>query len=92
MKDLTRRTFLTRSSIGFAFAGALALVPTVAAAMRLPGATPRARARSAVAGGPVVAHLRDLATGEIALLVGSERYIVRDRELAGRLHSAVPSR
>jgi hypothetical protein len=36
--------------------------------------------------------VRDLASGEIAFLVGSERFIIRDRELALRLHSAAQSR
>ena len=88
MKDLTRRRFLTHTSIGVAFAGALALVPGMATALKLPVAAPKARSRTPIAGGPLVAHVRDLATGEIAFLVGSERFIVRDRELAVRLHSA----
>lgn len=92
MKDLTRRRFLTRSSIGVVFAGAFALVPGVSAAMKLPSGVPKRGARTAIAGGPFVAHVRDLATGEIAFLVGSERFIVHDRELAGRLHSAALSR
>ena len=88
MKDLTRRRFLTHTSIGVAFAGALALVPGMATALKLPVAGPKAGAGTAITGGPVVAHVRDLASGEIAFLVGSERFIVRDRELAVRLHSA----
>ena len=88
MKDLTRRNFLTRSSIGLALGGAIALVPAMAAALKLPMSTSKVGARSAIAGGPLVAHVRDLATGEIAFLVGSERFIIRDRDLAVRLHSA----
>jgi hypothetical protein len=88
MKDLTRRRFLTHTSIGVAFAGALALVPGMATVLKLPVAAPKAGAGTAIAGGPLVAHVRDLASGEIAFLVGSERFIVRDRELAVRLHSA----
>ena len=84
MKDLTRRRFLTHSSIGVAIAGAIALVPGAAAALKLPAATKG----KALAGGPLVAHVRDFATGEIAFLVGSERLIIRDRELAVRLHAA----
>jgi hypothetical protein len=92
MKDLTRRSFLTRSSIGFAFAAALGLVAGMAGVTKLQLAGPRAGARTAVAGGPFIAHVRDLATGEIAFLVGSERFIIRDRDLAVRLHSAAWSR
>jgi hypothetical protein len=97
MKDLTRRNFLTRSSIGLAFAGAIALIPGMAAALKLPATAPKLPATApklpvaapkAAAAGPLVAHVRDVATGEIAFLVGSERFIIRDRELAVRLHSA----
>jgi hypothetical protein len=91
MKDLTRRRFLTHSTVGVALAGALALVPGVAAALRLPNPTSKV-GLGKKAGGPVIAHVRDLATGEIVFLVGTERFIIRDRELAVRLHSAAPSR
>jgi len=37
-------------------------------------------------------HIMKLATGEIAFLVGTERFIIRDRELAVRMHSAARSR
>jgi hypothetical protein len=92
MKDLTRRRFLTRSSIGVVLTGALALVPGIATALKLQLAAPKAGAGGAIASGPFIAHVRDLATGEIAFLVGSERFIIRDRELAVRLHSAALSR
>jgi hypothetical protein len=89
MKGLTRRTFLTRSSLGVAFAGALAVVPFMAAAVKQQTTTARGMARTAMpVSGPLVAHVRDLASGEIAFLVGSERFVIRDRELAARLHSA----
>ena len=91
MKDLTRRRFLTHSSIGVALAGAVALVPGVATAMKLP-AKARSGAHTANTNGPVIAHVRDLASGEIAMFVGSERFIISDRELAVRLHAAAMSR
>ena len=92
MKDLTRRRFLTRGSIGVVLTGALALVPGIAAAMKLQLAAPKSRDGTAMASGPFIAHVRDLASGEIAFLVGSERFIIRDRALAVRLHSAALSR
>ena len=66
----------------------LAVVPFMATAMKQPGALPRLGAGTATAGGPLVAHVRDFATGEIAFLVGSQRFIVRDPDLAVRLHAA----
>jgi hypothetical protein len=92
MKDLTRRRFLTHSSIGVVFAGAFALVPAMSAAMKVTSGASKKGVRTGIASGPFVAHVRDLATGEIAFLVGTERFIVHDRELAGRLHSAALSR
>ena len=91
MKELTRRRFLTRSSVGVAFAGALAVVPFMATAMKQPGSPPRLAAGTATAG-PLVAHVRDFATGEIAFLVGSQRFVVRDPDLAVRLHAAAAKR
>ena len=91
MKGLTRRRFLTHGSIGVALGGALALVPFMATAMKQQFTTPKFSVRSANPGGALVAHVRDLASGEIAFLVGSERFIVRDRELAVRLHAAARS-
>jgi hypothetical protein len=92
MKELTRRRFLTRSSVGVAFAGALAVVPFMATAMKQPGTSTRLAAGTAMAAGPLVAHVRDFATGEIAFLVGSQRFVVRDPDLAVRLHAAAAKR
>jgi hypothetical protein len=88
MKDLTRRRFLTRSTAGVALAGAIAVVPGITAVMKLPGTSPKVAAGTANGAGPLVAHVRDLASGEIAFLVGSQRLIVRDPDLAVRLHAA----
>ena len=89
MKGLTRRSFLSRSTIGVALAGALAMVPFMATAIKQQATTARGIARTALpGGGPLVAHVRDLASGEIAFLVGSQRFVIRDRELAVRLHAA----
>lgn len=86
MNDLTRRRFLTHSSIGVALAGALAVVPGLATILRLPPRT--------LVGGPsgiaepLIAHVRDLETGEISLFIGTEHVVQRDRELAARLYAA----
>ncbi len=89
MKGLTRRSFLSRSTIGVALAGALAVVPFMATAMKQQATTARGMVRNAMPGsGPLVVHVRDLASGEIAFLVGAERFVIRDRELAVRLHAA----
>jgi hypothetical protein len=91
MKDLTRRRFLTNGSKGIALGGILALVPGLSGALKLPLVAPKGTA-TGIAAGPLVAHVRDLATGEIAFLVGSKRLVVRDPDLAVRLHTAAGSR
>jgi hypothetical protein len=87
MRRLTRRGFLTKGSIGLALVGGLAALPGLPAVMKLRG-NAYAGARVARAAGPLVAHVRDVNTGEIALLVGSSRMIVHDPDLASRLHAA----
>jgi len=91
MKDLTRRRFLANGSIGVALAGIAAFVPVLSGALKLPIVAPKG-VRPGNAAGPLVAHVRDLATGEIAFLVGSDRFVIRDPELAVRLHMAARSR
>ena len=86
MKDLSRRRFLG-SSFGVAVVGAIAFVPGLATALKLP--TPAAaRLTQRGLAGPLVAHVRDLSSGEISLLVGTEHVIHRDRQLAARLYAA----
>jgi hypothetical protein len=87
MKRLTRRGFLTKGSAGLAFMGAVASIPGLSSALKLPQAVPKG-IRGGATSGPLVAHVRDAGTGEIAFLVGSERVVVRDPELASRLRSA----
>jgi hypothetical protein len=87
MAKLTRRGFIRRTSIGAATIGALAAAPGLAAAQ----ASPRARISdlsTAELHEPLVAHVRNAALGEIALLVGTREVIVRDPELVVRLVKA----
>jgi hypothetical protein len=64
----------------------------MATAMKQQSTSPRLAGGTATAAGPLVAHVRDFATGEIAFLVGSQRFIVRDPDLAVRLHAAAAKR
>jgi hypothetical protein len=86
MNGLSRRRFLTRGSIGVALASAAVLVPGLATVLRLP-APPLASGAQSIAE-PLVAHVRDLASGEISLLVGTDQVIHRDVDLAARLYAA----
>jgi hypothetical protein len=87
MTELSRRRFLSRGSLGVALAGALAAVPGLSAVFRMPAAvTP-----GAPTGEPLIAHVRDVQSGEIALLVGTDKVIHRDADLAARLYNAARS-
>jgi hypothetical protein len=85
--NVSRRAFLSRGSLGLAVAGALAVVPGMTTILRLP-ATRSLRGGLPITGEPLVAHLRDLNSGEISLLAGTNKLIVRDVDLARRLYAA----
>lgn len=85
--NVSRRAFLSRGSLGVAVAGALAVVPGMSAILKLPATQPT-RGGLPMTAEPLVAHLRDLNTGEIALLAGTNKLIVHDVDLASRLYAA----
>lgn len=84
MAELTRRTFLTRTSIGVAggvLAGGLATtVPRLSSDL-----APTPLPSGADATEPLIAHVRSVSRGEISLMVGTREVIYQDRELAARL-------
>jgi hypothetical protein len=87
MAKLTRRGFIRKTSVGAATLGALVAVPRLAEVEAAP--QPHA------AGGPtaghhesLLAHVRNRASGEIALLVGTREVVIHDRELVMRLVKA----
>jgi hypothetical protein len=93
MAKLTRRGFIKQTSVSVATIGVLAAAPLVA----IPDApdlvaTDVAAEETSVAelAGPVIAHVRDLATGEISLMTGTQEIIYRDPELVMRLMRALP--
>jgi hypothetical protein len=84
MAKLTRRDLIKQTSAGAAALGALAAVPGLAGVQGAPEAH-GAGLSAADRNGPLVAYLRDVAKGEIGLLVGTREIIVRDPELVQRL-------
>ena len=87
MTQLSRRRFITRGSVGFALAGALAAVPGLGSVLKLrPASAPIDPSSSAE---PLIAHVRDLSSGEMSLFVGTNQVIHRDADLAARLYNAV---
>jgi hypothetical protein len=97
VSDLSRRAFLTKSSLAAAAAGLLASAPATALPGLLAGAGTEADAAVAEEGavelggeleGTVVAHVRDLTTGEISIYSGTQETVIRDPGVATRLARA----
>lgn len=99
MEPVTRRLFLMRSSLVAAAAGALTTVPGLAGvfgatatdAPALDDATTmgaEADAGEADLTQPLVAHVKDLSTGEISLFSGTREFVTHDPQLASRLFRA----
>ena len=83
---VSRRTFLSRGSVGLTL-GALAMVPGAAAILKLPAPPVTAGAQAGLTE-PLVAHVRDVTSGEIVLMAGTTQVVVRDVDLAGRMYAA----
>src|SRR5436305_12730684 len=93
MEKHSRRTFLRQNSMAFGVAGAVAAVPGLPAALESGGAqaTESAAAelpRGAELSEPLVAHVRDLTTGEIDLFFCERQVTHRDPHMAARLFKA----
>ena len=89
MTQLSRRRFIAHGSIGVAIAGALAAVPGLGSVIRMPaapGVSPVIDPSTVTQ--PLVAHVRDLRSGEISVFVGTDHIVHRDPELAARLYNA----
>ena len=86
MTQLSRRRFITRGSVGVVLAGALASVPGLGAVFKMRPASPTIDAASSAE--PLIAHVRDLNSGEMSLFVGTDQVIHRDADLAARLYNA----
>ena len=93
MKEFERRVFLARGSIAVAAAGVATAMPGLASGL-VATEEEAPEAASVVEGGastmtePLVAHVRDLATGEIGLFSGIQEIVFHDPTLAARLFNA----
>jgi hypothetical protein len=81
-----RRSFIAQTSV--AAAAALAIVPSLTRSRIVvdPPALPAVSAPSFAE--PLAAYVRDAATGEISIMVGTREVIVRDVNLVARLIQA----
>jgi len=100
MDPISRRAFIGRTSAVVAAAGVASVVP-----MQLASASTKTAAAGAAPHGAgamatatpagtetVIAHVRDLATGEIAIYSGLEEVTIHDRKLASHLARAMGGR
>lgn len=95
--ELSRRAFLRRGTIGAAAVGVLGSVPGLsglltAGSSEVPevgaGAAAETEAEAGSLSGPLIAHVKDLQTGEMSLFRGTQEIVVRDPDLARRLVAA----
>lgn len=87
MSKLTRRGFLGKSTAGAATLGALLAMPGLADA-RETSAPPALKLTRQELEGPIVLHVRNLSSAEVALLIGTREIVYHDRDLVKRLVKA----
>jgi hypothetical protein len=93
MPELSRRRLLIRTSLGFGVVvAAVAARPSAVVAPSEPiapftgqNALPGASVADTASLEPMVIHVWDVATAEIAVLVGTQEFVHRDPELVARL-------
>jgi len=98
MVEVSRRRLLTQTSLGFGIAvAAVTAVPRAAVTFFAPPKRQNAASFDVSQGAPpagitllepMVVHVRDVATAEIAVMVGTQELVYRDPELVARLVQA----
>jgi hypothetical protein len=94
MDNLSRRSFLKKGTLAVGTAGVAVAAPRLRGMVRPEPGGEHAEpdepdpAAEAASEGPIVAHVRSVATGEIDLFVGERRVTVKDRATASRLYRA----
>jgi len=93
MENVSRRGLLRNGSLAVAGAGLVGLLPKAqdaGAAVRSPATASESAAlpTGASLDGPLVAHVKDLSTGEIGVYMGTSEVTFRDPHLAAKLYRA----
>ncbi len=97
MAQVSRRSFLRNSGLAVAGAGVMSQIPLLSSLVGATEADGPAAADAATAGTdagaasltePLVAHVRDLSTGEIGIFNGTREVVLKDPQLAARLFRA----
>ena len=93
MTKLTRRGFIGQTTASVATIGVLAAVPTLVAAPEMTDVvasdTAAAELSATTFSESVVAHVSNLASGEVTIMSGTKEIILRDADLVMRLLKAV---
>jgi hypothetical protein len=93
VSGLSRRLFLTRSSLTVVAAGVASAMPALpsvvtSAEAEAPAAEEEVSETESLAA-PLVAHVKNLQTGEVSLYSGEREINILDRGLAARLFNAM---
>jgi hypothetical protein len=92
MSGLSRRLFLTKSSLTVVAAGVVSAMPALPAAVTAAEAeAPEADSAisdTAALSGPLIAQVKDLQSGVVSLYSGEQEFSIVDRGLAARLFNA----
>jgi len=78
---MSRRSFLQKTAVGAAAVGAMAAVPTILKVTENVQAVPS----PGDANTPVMAYVKDAATGTVVVMWGTQEVVTRDPGLANRL-------
>ena len=93
MAKLTRRGFIGQTTASVATIGVLATVPTMVAAPEMTDVvasdTAEAELSATTFSESVVAHISDLASGEVTIMSGTKETVLRDADLVMRLLKAI---
>jgi len=89
MSKLSRRSFLARTAVTAAAVTGGAVTLAGIEAPVLMAAAPRARSPRPTRGDVLVAHVRNISTGEVAVLMGTREVVYRDRTLVAHLLATV---
>jgi hypothetical protein len=87
MDKVTRKGFLGKTTLGVAAVGAMVAVPGLAE-VGTAEAAPDFKLDEHELAGPLVAHVRNLKSGEIAVYVGEREIVFHDRQFVKRLLNA----
>lgn len=87
MSKLTRKGFLGKTTVGAAAIGAMVVAPGISHVTEA-DAAPELKLRPEELTSPLVAHVRDFRTGEVAVMVGTREVVYRDPQFVKRLLKA----